>query len=602
MKNKKIIVVILVFLIVILAAFAGVYAYIALDILKTPKQLFGKYLDNQIYQVQNANTGVLKTIQENLKNNNSETELEVKLDSEEKSQIKIGFKKDSANSEGGITVKYSSNDEEIANYEFYANKEKIAAKIPELNDKPFAIKFETLIEQGEKYIEENSITDKDYNFSLEDIERYKNELKKIYNKYLEDVKANFTDDKFTAEKKVEVNVNGTAMTANRYSFNLKTSELKNIMINLLENFSNEEILSDFLTEDQILEVKNTISKIKDNLDDTDLLDIDQESTLKLCVYEASGKTVKVELKVDEEIVAEFMVVKPSEAETNIILSSFNKKSDTNEVGVTNTLTYSINVENETTTSVTVKTLVDYSEEDVEALKKEYEDQEYSFYTPEMIEERYKDTNTSQKVTFTLNGEKATCKLSLDAFKDLGIQISKMQVNYKFGSEVKFLDLKDAINLEDYIDNEEKASELMMECIQNLQEHPNSLLNNASSTIEDTSFSEYDDSDNYSFSPSSTDYDKERIEELVKDALDDCLDSYKRDLEEDENTNIADYLTVNKISEMILSSFVSDLELIDGETLKCEYMDEVYYIKLVLNADTLKVDKATAYTESEYENL
>lgn len=227
----------------------------------------------------------------------------------------------------------------------------------------------------------------------------------------------------------------------------------------------------------------------------------------------------------------------------------------------------------------------------------------------MIEEEYKDTNTSQKVTITLNGEKGTCKISLDAFKDHGIEISKMQVNYKFGSQVTFLDLSDTIDLEDYIENETKAAGLLMECIGNLQEHPNSLLGSlmqlGSGLPSGTTYFD-DDEDtldgSFSSTPSSLDNNKEKIELLVKDAIDDCLESYKRDLEEDENTNIADYLTVNKISEMILSSVISDLELIDGETLKLKYNEDVYYVKLVLNGDTLKVDDAKAYTENEYQSL
>lgn len=310
MKNKKFLLIIIIFLIVILVAFAGVYAYIALDVFKTPKQLFGKYLDNQVDQVQNANMGVLKTVKDNLKTNTSETELEMKFGSEDDSgtsQVKIGLKQDPVNSVGGITIKYTNNNEEIANYEFYANKEKVAAKIPELNDKVFAIKMDTLIEQGEKYLKENNLTDEEYTFSLDDIEKYKNEFKTIYNKYLEDVKTHFTDDKFTVEKNVEVDVNGTAISANRYGFNLKVSEFKDITIDLLTKFSNEQILSDFLSEEQIADFKDSITQLKDNLEDTDV--INQEDIIKLCVYESSGKTVKVELRINDDILAEFMVQK-----------------------------------------------------------------------------------------------------------------------------------------------------------------------------------------------------------------------------------------------------------------------------------------------------
>ena len=63
--KKRIILVIIIFLLIMLVAFAGVYAYITLDLFRTPKQLFGKYLDNQIEQINNMNTGALKTVTEN---------------------------------------------------------------------------------------------------------------------------------------------------------------------------------------------------------------------------------------------------------------------------------------------------------------------------------------------------------------------------------------------------------------------------------------------------------------------------------------------------------------------------------------------------------
>lgn len=599
MKKKKTLLLLIIFLALILVAFGGVYAYITFDIFRTPKQLFGKYLDNQIEQVKTINMGALRTVSDNLKNGASETEYDMKLESESEdvTQLKLGIKTDPVNTATMLTLKVNNNDDELANYSLYADKEKIGLKIPELNKKYFSVEINTLLEEAQKYIEENNLTEKNIELSTENIEKYKNEFKTLYSKYLEDIKSNFTEERFSAEKNVQVDVNGVSVSANKYSFSITSTEIKKIATDLLNKISEEPILSDFMTDEQISNFKSTISTMAD---ENELLE--DEKNLKVCVYEKSGNTVKVEIQVNDEVIGEFMLVKTSDTETNVIINLLDKKSEDGEVGKKQTILYVINAENENTTTVTTTSSITYEKEDIEALKKYYEENNYYYYTDEMVEENYKDTSTSQKVTTTLNGETATSKISSESLEDFGYKISKMQINYKFGTQVTFDNLEDSIKIEDYKDDEEKANELTLECMQNLQNNPNTLLGMlfASKLDGDSAYTTIDDNDVTDYTTNNSE--KEEIEKLVTEAIDDCLDSYKRDLEENENTNIADYLTVNKISEMMLSSLVSDIELIDGSTLKCKYMNETYYISLVLNAETLKVDKATAYTESEYQSM
>lgn len=604
MKNKKALLVIMVLLVLILIACIGAYAYIALDVFKTPKQLFGKYLDNQIVQVKDINMGALKTVSENLKNTASETEydMEVKSDyDDETMKFKLALKADPINSVAMATLKMNAEENELANYSLYADKEKIGLKIPEVNNKYFSVKINTILDETQKFLEEQNLTEKTIELNTENIEKYKNEFKDLYKKYLEEVKLNFTDDKFSAEKNIKVDVNGKNISANRYSFNINVAQLGNISVDILNKISDEPILSDFMNEEEISKFKEVITYIDEKIKSINEDTAENNKNLKFCVYESSGKTVKLEIQVDEEVIAEFMLEKISDNETNIIVNTIKNKKSDGDVGSKSTMIYSILVENENVTTVSTTVNNTYIKEDIEALKKSYEDSDLSYYSEDMIEERYKDETTTQKVTTTLNGDKATSKITLNQLEDLGYKFSKMQINYKFGTEVSFDDLNDAINLEDYKDDEEKLNELFAECMENLQNNPDTLLG----SLVVSNINSDDESDDESYDSYSTltadDYDKERIETLIKDALDDCLDSYKRDLEEDENTNISDYLTVEKVSEMILSSFVSDIEFIDGSTLKCNYYDEVYYVELVLNGDTLKVDEVTAYTEEEYES-
>lgn len=601
MKKKKALLTVIIFLVLILVAFVGVYAYITLDIFRTPKELFGKYLNNQIEQAKNIDMGALKTISDNLKTTTSETQYNMQIEDEDTDsvrEVKLSFKADPINSISMLTFNINNDDEEFANYSIYADKEKVGISIPELNEKYFSIEINKMLEKVQDYAKENNLIENDnLELSTESIEKYKNEFKTLYNKYLEEIKTNFTDDdKFSAEKNVEVDVNGTTISANRYTFSITGTEIVNIATDVTNQISEEEVLLDFMTKDQISNLKEKMLEYLDM--------IDTQMTLKVCVYENSGTAIKVEIQTNDEIVAEFMIVKPSDTETNVIANMFYIKENEGEVGKTQSILYSVNVEDANTTTVTTTSSVTYNKEDIKALEDYYTQND--IYYDVSIEEEYEDTSTTQKVTTTLNGETATSKLSTKALEDLGYEVSKMQINYSFGSQVTFDTLDDTIDLGDYLDDAGKMSELLIECTQNLQDNPNTLLGslfaiyssfgNITPTMQD-SYDDEDVSDYYT-----VDFKKEEIEELVTDAIDDCLESYQRDLEEDENTNISDYLTVNKISEMMLSSLVTDIEFVDGATIKCIYDSDTYYISLVINADTLEVDEATAYTESEYEDM
>lgn len=597
MKNKKILLIIIVFLIVILAAFAGVYAYIALDIFKSPKQLFAKYANNQYEQVKNVNLGAFGTVRENLKTKLSQTEYEAKVDVDEENtvQVKGTLKLDPTNYIGEGNLKVNQNDTELLNYSLYLDQEKIAVRIPELNDKYFSAEYDTLIEELESRL--NFELPKEISeLSIDKLKEYKEEFVTLFNKYLDKTKEKLTDDKFSADKNVEVDVNGVKLTANKYTLALSEKDVLSMISEYSSEIAEESIFAEILSEDVLAEFKDSVADMKDSINEAME---EADGTFKVCIYENSGNAVKVEVLVDDEITTELMLVKTSENENTIIVNNVTKKSEEGTVGSNQTMLYTINVENENTTTVTSTTSIAYDKEDISQLKEYYDKQGYYYYTEDDIDEMYKDSKTTQKVTTTLNGDTATSKISLDMPEELGYSISKLQLNYKFGDQVKLDDLSDAIKLENYVDDQDKQKELMMECMQNLQNNPNSLIGMFVNSNSSSSSGFETDTNSPIFSDMENDY-KENLEEDITDVLEACLDSYKRDLEEDENTNIGDYLTITKMSEMSLNSSLSNLEFVDSSTIKCSYFDDTYYVNISIDGSTLSVSDVTAYTEDEYE--
>ena len=68
-----------------------------------------------------------------------------------------------------------------------------------------------------------------------------------------------------------------------------------------------------------------------------------------------------------------------------------------------------------------------------------------------------------------------------------------------------------------------------------------------------------------------------------------LDSYRNDLSSNPNTNPADYLTAEQIEDKA-GSFITNVEIIDGETLKCNYKGNTYFVKIYINGDTWELDE------------
>ena len=612
MKGKKTLRVIIILLVLVLIAFAGVYAYISLDIFKSPKQLFGKYLENQIMQLQDVNVGALQTVSDRLKTDVSETVLNIKneTDDESTTDLKLGVKIDPNNLKAELKFNLSIYDmKDYADYTLYADKETIALNIPELNEKYFTVGVDSLLDSVEENLKDNKITEKEIDLSKESIKKYKEEIKNLYSKYIEEIKEKLTDDKFVAEKNVSVLVNESNITANRYTLVLTLEEYLNMTTDIFTKILDEPIVSEFMTEEQIEKVRDYVADIKDIAEDDE-----KDKTIKFSVYESNGNTVKVDIQFDDKVIAEFMLQKISDNESNITFNmNNNEKIYNNDLIKSQNMVYTFNVEDSNTTTVTIKTATSYDKEDLENIKKYYEENDYSSYYIETIEEDYKDSTTTQKMTITLNGDRATNKITTTALDDIGLEGSKVQINYTFGSLVKFSDTSDNIDLDEYKDNEEKQAELISECMTNLQQNPNTLLGSiamffgsgfgfdfsedilAQDDNEDINNAYDEDIDEYAL-------EKAEIEILVRDALNDCLDSYKRDAEEDDGVNVADYLTVPKVSEMMLSSLVSNIEFADGSTIRCNYKGDVYYISLIISAEDLEVTETKAYTESEYQEL
>ena len=201
-----------------------------------------------------------------------------------------------------------------------------------------------------------------------------------------------------------------------------------------------------------------------------------------------------------------------------------------------------------------------------------------------------------------------------------LPISKEEAKYtiKSGSDVKVTSLNkdNAIIVNDY--SQEEFANLGQEIIMNLMQYamanPDSLIGSIGSiannftnnpVMTDTELPSdidmYTDSNNngnvtISYNSSSISESKEIVNLQVSSAIKSLLEDYHRDLANNQSPNPGDYLTADKIEDELLGS-ITNLEIVDGNTLKCEYQDSIFFVKININGDTWELDGAeTLYSE------
>ena len=196
---------------------------------------------------------------------------------------------------------------------------------------------------------------------------------------------------------------------------------------------------------------------------------------------------------------------------------------------------------------------------------------------------------------------------------------KSTYTMKFGNDIKVpvLDNNNKIIVNDYsIEEFEKlGEEIVQNVLLSANENPNTLIGsilgmfNTSDGISGTSsMDDLDDIDNINSNSPSTEVNaynndefdnafyKDHVSTTIEDSIKKLLEEYHYDLEVNPDANPADYLTVDKIEENA-GIFIDEIELIDGNTLKCVCDEYTYFVKINIDGNEWKlVNTETLYSE------
>ena len=304
MRSSRKILMIVIIIIVVLAIVGTVlgYLYIKTDFLKSNKELFGKYIMQDIQKIQQMTQSNIYQTYKDIKNQNMyEMNTDINISYSEGGEISNPF--------NGLTFNFK---EQKDNGYSYRNakilyQDESYFEIEGIKDEDlYGIRFPNEIKQylsirntdNAQYLEEVGINEKilveimqilDNNNLLINEIFTEDEIKTLANKYFNIIKEGIENASFSNQKNVLITLNNNTIKANSYTATLQPNQVQEIINQLLGNIENDEIILNKIDEIG-LDKEKFINQIDEYLEN---LGIDQQlPTVKITVYSKDGETLR----------------------------------------------------------------------------------------------------------------------------------------------------------------------------------------------------------------------------------------------------------------------------------------------------------------------
>ncbi len=622
-KGSKVVLLLIVLLLVILIVAGGVYAYIATDLLKTPNMLFKKYLFSGTVEIFNFNIGPYKDAYKRMESEPTEITVAGKnefnansqySDEEEKQYVNstVTLKLDNQNKKRAVLIDSKLDDEEFFNLELLNSKDTAGIHIEGLHDKYISIENRDLKKLSKTFVDDEEvismIPDKIPELSIS------NDEKKMLVELISNIISNEIDgiesNSYAQEKYVIDNYDGEKFEGNKYVLTISSKKFEEVITNIVTKFIEDEqvntILKSKFPEELINKVKGEIIEYF-KIEDEEI----KEETMKISVYSYNGKTIKMDIIKNDEIYFEMYVLN-KEISSSIQVKAVSPKTENNKVASEILVNIRSSFENNNG-EISYEEKTTYNKNDVKELKA-IEEEESFFYDEDEIDEMYKNSTSSAKAAITTTeNDVITSKVTITD-KDKNKQTSTYTM--KFGNiDVPTLKSEDMIVINDY--TKDDFTNLMMEMMTNAsktaEEKPNTLIGgivgffgNISNSFvlseilsnenSDNQTDDLQDNDNNEVSLNDINQAKGNVLSAMGNAINELLSNYREDLENNPDINLGDYLGADKIEKQAGTEF-KNVEIVDGETLKCEYKNTTFFVKIYIDGDTWRLqDIDVLYSE------
>lgn len=328
-KNKKLIVIISVVLILAIASAVFAYLYLMTDIFKSNQELFAKYFGQNEEMLQKITD--LKTVEvyKNLKNENKyELDTNIKISYSEGGEIsnplnnltaKFNIQKDNQEQYTYVDSQILYDDEEYLETEFIKEQDVYGVRFTDAIKQFITVKNDENINEIMSDIGLTPEQSEDLINLLGSKTNNNEKITTLKNKYLDIAKSAIINGEFSKRKNAIITYNNNTIKTNAYSALLTSEQVENLLIEILNNIKNEtDLLQNISDKENFIKIiDETIKSVSEEI---------EIPTIKIIVYEYKRNTIKTVLEMGGYNISIENVEQNQELKTKINYSNLSDES------------------------------------------------------------------------------------------------------------------------------------------------------------------------------------------------------------------------------------------------------------------------------------
>lgn len=319
MKSKKILIIVII-IIAMLAIGGGAFAYlyVATDTFKSDRELFSKYMSQNLETLQKLGNSQTFQIYKGLQDKKKyESSTQVKAVYSEGGEVsnpmnnlaaKLDIQKDTDDQYYYADGQILFNDEEYIESEIIKEKEIYGIRFSDVAKQFVSIKDDTNLQKVATDIGTDTATLQkiidilDGTNTITDEVITQDEIKTLKDKYTNMIIETISNGTFSSNKKAMITYNNNTINTKAYMVTISSEQVESLLVKLLNSIKTETVITKNMKDEKITEFENKIDeKIQE------LSDEQEVPAVKITVYEQGENTIRtvVEIGLDKIILENY---------------------------------------------------------------------------------------------------------------------------------------------------------------------------------------------------------------------------------------------------------------------------------------------------------
>ena len=340
MKSKKILIIVIIIMAILVTA-GGVLAYlfIATDTFKSDKELFAKYIYQNMEPLQEIGNSQMIQKYKDIENEKKyESNTDIKVVYSEGGEVsnpfnnlaaKLNIQKDADEEYFYADGQILFNQEEYLESEIIKDKELYGIRFSDVTKQFVSIKDDSNLEKVANSIGTDVATLQKIIDTINGTVPITNELitqnemKTLKEKYSNIITEAISNGTFSSNKKAMITYNNNTIKAKAYTVTLNSQQVENLILQILNNIKTETVITNKLNDESFGEQID--EKIKSKLEE-------EISDLKITVYEQNSNTIRTILEVGQYKIVLENTKQNGQVQSNIQINNL-KTDKTDEIDI-----------------------------------------------------------------------------------------------------------------------------------------------------------------------------------------------------------------------------------------------------------------------------